>query len=301
MKKNIDPQSDDLSEILKSNSIGLFVNSLAGKGSSKTIALQVRDYLSQKGIPTDWFIDDWPDVLTFKEIWIFGGDGTVNYFINKYPNTKCPLAVFKGGTGNDFAWKLNGELSLYPFIDALLEAPTFPIDVASCNGRLFINGVGIGFDGEVLRSMQSIRWLGGHLGYLWAVITRIFTYSEQHFKCSFNGVIRQGKYLLVNIANSSRTGGGFMISPLAEVEDGLLNLLLVKPVSKLKRIFFLPNIQKGTHLHLDIAEHNLITQVLIQCDQTISAQIDGELFSASSFDISIYPRHFNFKFIARPS
>ena len=53
------------------------------------------------------FDEKWPDSLAdFEEVWVMGGDGTFNYFVNRYPDCSIPIALFKGGTGNDFYWKL---------------------------------------------------------------------------------------------------------------------------------------------------------------------------------------------------
>ncbi|HQW11639.1 MAG TPA: diacylglycerol kinase family protein [Saprospiraceae bacterium] len=281
---------------MRQKSIGLFINSIAGGGKAITLARKVSARLTALEINHVWILDNWPEESDeFSEIWIFGGDGTLNYFINKYPEIKLPLVMFSGGTGNDLSWKINRNIATEDFLVELLESKSFSVDAGRCNGRLFLNGVGIGFDGEVLKSINSIRYFGGHLGYLIAVIQNIFTFRERKFSLSFNHIKIDQKYLLLFIGNSSRTGGGFHISPLAEIDDGLLDLILVDPLSPMKRLFYLPKIEKGRHLTLDITAHHTLQSIKIQCDGICPAQIDGELIHSDLFDIEILPKHFNFK------
>src|SRR6478752_6742987 len=93
--------------------IAILVNPTSGKGKAVKIAKWLSEQLTVKTISHTLFDNDWPIAfLDFTEIWIVGGDGTMNYFLNHYKNNQLPLALFKGGTGNDFAWKLYGDISL---------------------------------------------------------------------------------------------------------------------------------------------------------------------------------------------
>jgi diacylglycerol kinase (ATP) len=277
--------------------IGIFVNSKAGNGKALKVTSIIVNILKENDIEHKVFTDNWPtDTHTFTKAWIVGGDGTLNYFLNKYPNTKTPLAIFKGGTGNDFAWKLYGEITTEQQIELILKSTPKAVDAGMCNNKIFINSVGIGFDGEVLKSMGAIRWLGGHLGYLIVVLKKICTFKEFLFKIEGDNILLSQKYLLVNIANSSRTGGGFMISPLADVADGKLNMVLCKPLSILKRFKCLPIIEKGKHLQLPFITHQLIDSVKIEMPTTIFAQLDGELIEGNAFDVKILKERFLFSY-----
>jgi diacylglycerol kinase (ATP) len=277
--------------------IGIFVNTTAGKGKALKITAILNNYLTQNNIEFVVYKDDWPtNTNAITEAWIVGGDGTVNYFLNKYPTAKMAISVFKGGTGNDFGWKLYGDMSHQQQIELVVNATPKKVDAAVCNNKIFINSVGIGFDGEVLKSMKSIRWLGGHLGYLFVVIKKIFSFKEFNFSIQSSTLNITQKFLLVNIANSVRTGGGFYISPWADVTDGELNLVLCKPLSILKRLRYLPVIEKGKHLALPFIAHHLTQQLTIQMPQNVFAQLDGELIKGKQFDIKILKGHFNFKY-----
>ena len=105
-----------------------------------------------------------------------------------------------------------------------------------------------------------------------------------------------GKFLLVMITNSTQTGGGFMVSPEAIIDDGKLNMVLCKPLPVLKRLKNLPIIEKGKHLTKDFIIHQEVGDIKIECEKETLAQIDGELISAKSFDIKILPGHYFFKY-----
>ena len=270
--------------------IAILVNPTSGKGKAVKIAKQLSEQLTEKTILHNLFDHEWPLVfLGFTEIWIVGGDGTMNYFLNYYKNNQLPLAIFKGGTGNDFAWKLYGNISLEQQVELVLKAEAKPIDAGQCNDKLYANSLGIGFDGEVLKSMNAIRLLGGHLGYLWIVIRKIFTFKEFTFSIQSTNKKFNERFLLVIVNNSSRTGGGFMVSPKASLTDGKLDMILCKPLSLFKRLKYLPVIEKGKHLDQPFIYFHQEQEVYIECEKELLAQLDGELISGKSFNIKILP------------
>jgi len=278
-------------------SIAIVVNPRSGKGKAEKTGQWLVQRLSERKIAHTLFTLNWPSGFDgFTEVWIVGGDGTINYFLNAYKDIDFPLAAFKGGTGNDFAWKLYGDISLQEQLDLVLNAAVKPVDALSCNEKLYVNSLGIGFDGEVLQSMGVVRWLGGHLGYFWVVIKKIFSYKEPVFTITCGDKIINEKFLLVIINNSSRTGGGFMVTPEASVNDGLADIVLCKPLSLLKRFRWLPVIEKGKHLEQPFIIFTQQSQVRIECEKELSAALDGELIKGSLFEIKVLPGLLKFKY-----
>lgn len=278
-------------------SIVLLINPVGNKKITQKIFTQICDVFAQKKILFTSCTETWPQQINnYKEAWIIGGDGTLNYFINFYSDIKIAIVVFKGGTGNDFSTKLYGKITVAAQVNKVLNSEIKLVDAAECNGRRFINGVGIDFDGEVLRSINSIRLLGGHLGYLWVVIRKIFSFKEKDYKIQFDNDSLSAKFLLVMITNSTTTGGGFIVSPEAKIDDGKLNMVLCKPQPVMKRLQYLPIIEKGKHLCRNFIIHKEVINVKVECEKESLAQIDGELISAKTFDIKILPRHYKFKY-----
>lgn len=278
-------------------SIAILVNPRSGKGEAAKTGQWLKEQLEGRNIDHALFIETWPTHFdSFTEVWIVGGDGTMNYFLNAYRNIVLPLVIFKGGTGDDFAWKLYGDISLKDQLELVLKASPKHVDALSCNDKLYINSLGIGFDGEVLQSMDTVRWLGGHLGYLWVVIKKIFSYKEPVFTITCGDKVFKEKFLLVIVNNSSRTGGGFMVTPEASINDGLADMVLCKPLSLLKRFRYLPVIEKGKHLQQPFIVFNQQSQVRIECEKELSVALDGELIRGRTFEIKVLPGLLKFKY-----
>jgi YegS/Rv2252/BmrU family lipid kinase len=277
--------------------IAIVVNPKAGKGKSLKMMEQLQLLLQQHSVNYQSFTDVWPATFEgFTDVWIIGGDGTLNYFINHYPNIQLPLALFKGGTGNDFAWKLYGDSNLKQQFEIVMSSAPQPVDAARCNEFLFLNGVGIGFDGVVLKQMKAIRLIGGHFGYYLAVLKSIFSFRESCFEINSNSLHFKGKLLLAMVNNSSRTGGGFHVSPKASVNDGLIDLVTATPLSILKRFYYLPKIEKGNHLELPFVQHHIGEYFSVECDKELPAQLDGELIVDKQFKFSVLMNHFLFRY-----
>lgn len=282
--------------------IAILLNPRAGKHHAGDILQTITTTLAGKQIAFDVFTNEWPDHYTgYAAIWLIGGDGTLNYFINHYPEVKLPLALFKGGTGNDFATHLYGKAGTREMIEIILQASPQPVDAGICNGQLFVNTIGIGFDGEVLKQMNTIRWLGGTIGYYAAIIRNIFTFREPELTIAVDKKepVRQSCLLLL-ISNAPTTGGGFRVSPEASVRDGYLNLIFCRPLNRLRRIGFLPAVRKGAHLRYRFVTHQPVKSCTIEANQTLAAQIDGELVYGKTFSCGILPGHCSFLYDPAP-
>lgn len=275
----------------------LLYNSYSGKGKGIAIAKSIQIYLDQNNIQVLSYINDWPqDLLPHCEIWLIGGDGTLNYFINKYGEIKNNITLFPGGTGNDFHWHLYGKLSIENQILFALNAPPKTVDVARCNDKYFINMVGLGFDGAVLKNIDTVKWIGGHLAYLIAVIKNILTYKESPINVTIDGHTTSKKLLICIIANAPRTGGGFYVSPNSQTNDGLLNWITCQPLSLMQRLLLLPKVEKGKHLNESNVSEKLLTHIDIKSDDIIYYQLDGELMQDTHLSIEVIPAALNFRY-----
>jgi diacylglycerol kinase (ATP) len=283
--------------LAKPKHIALLVNSRSGKNKAFTNAQLAESVLKQQQIQSSTFIDSWPGQLnSYSDIWIFGGDGTLNFFINQYPTCTVPLSIFASGTGNDFAFILYKDLDPVKQACFVLNAPERKVDAGSCNGKLFMNGVGLGFDGEVLKVMKQIRKVGGGLGYLLAVIREVFFYSETSFEIVSDQHSEHKKLLLFMVNNSSRTGGGFHVSPLSTIDDGLLDLVTCNPLSVFKRLLHLPKIKAGKHLRLPFVKHQPLQNISVRTNKKVYGQLDGELIEGDRFEFVVLKDKFLFRY-----
>ncbi len=278
-------------------SVAILGNTAAGKGSSGQTAVWLGKQLADRNIAYTIFTSSWPeDLEAFSDVWLIGGDGTIHYFINHYQNCDKPIALFKGGTGNDFAWKLYGDQSLEDHFKQVMNAIPKKIDAGKFNDTLFINCLGVGFDGEIVRSMKAIRLLGGHLGYLLAVVIKIFSFREYFFSISTKNNTWEEAFLLVMVVNSSRAGGGFNIAPDAMIDDGKLDMVLCKKLPVLKRLKYLPVIKKGKHMHMPFVTHSMGTSFSINTEKEMDIQADGDLYTAKDLKVEVLPAKFLFRY-----
>lgn len=268
--------------------IALCTHRLSGAGRAPVLAREVARLLSARGISFQLFEDDWPSAFSgFTDIWLVGGDGTLNYFVNHYPDNRLPLGIFPGGTGNDFHWLLFGQTGTENQVDQMLRALPRPFDLGCCNGRFFLNNMGIGFEGAVAERLKGLAKRPGKAGYLWAVLRTIFRYRSSAYTLRYNDLELSGRFLILHISNGRRAGGGFHISPLAAADDGWLDLVSCKSLPVWKRLRYLPVMERGRHIPLPFIRHDRVRQLVIESGQPVSFHLDGEWATASRFVVDI--------------
>jgi diacylglycerol kinase (ATP) len=273
--------------------IALIINPLHQKALA--VGDEIAIILKQKNIEHSIFSTNWPVEWTdFTEAWIVGGDGTLNYFINHYPQLYLPMAIFKGGTGNDFQWLLYGEISVAEQVEKVLQASLKKVDAGYCNNQLFINGVGIGFDGKVVQDLLGKKKWNARLSYYKIVLRNILFFKE--FLCTVSTeTFNWGKKcLMLSVANGRRYGGGFNVNPDGLINDARLDVYIIGHVTPLMRFKYLPLIEKGTHINLPVVTYLKTGSIHIKAAGIVPAHVDGEYFDASEFVIECLPAKFLF-------
>lgn len=268
--------------------IAIVCNRLAGSGRAVTLANKISEVLNKKKIIHTLFNGDWPKTFEgITNIFIVGGDGTLNYFVNQYPNIQLPLAVFNGGTGNDFHWLLFGKISFEDQLELALKATPRPIDGGRCNDKYFINGVGIGFEGAVAKSLTDKKKLPGKASFMAAILRKIFFYKSKTYWINSDSEQSEAQHFLISVMNGKRAGGGFHIAPLSDATDGLFEVVLVDNLHPLLRLRWLPIIEKGEHMNLPFVKSIKTTKIIIQSNDVIEAHLDGEYYEADKLEIEI--------------
>ena len=279
----------------KNKHIAIVCNPQAGNGKALQVADKIVVHLKTKEIFYSLFTAQWPQVWNdITEAWIVGGDGTLNYFINQYPDIQIPLSIFKGGTGNDFQELLYGNIILEEQIDKVLNGSPHLVDAGICNKKLFLNGIGIGFDGSIVKELLNKKKKSGRRIYLSTVLKKILFYKGIDHTIEFDDRNISEKLLMVNVANAKTEGGGFCVAPNASIEDGKLDLNIVKELNSLQRLIYLSKIEKGKHLDLPAILYYQIKKIKISASILISAHMDGEYFETNSFIIECLPKRFSF-------
>ncbi|MGK2862586.1 MAG: diacylglycerol/lipid kinase family protein [Chitinophagaceae bacterium] len=282
--------------VLQKN-IAILCNVLAGSGRAIEMAESISGELKKMNIEHILFTTTWPDQFeNITDIFIAGGDGTLNYFINKYPGIRLPLVIFNGGTGNDFHWCLYGNLGWKEQLQTMLAKESQPVDIGKCNEHFFINGIGIGFEGEVAKALAGKKKRPGKASFLITTLKKIFTYRSNNYFIKSGELELRGKKLLIDVSNGRRAGGGFHIAPLAKANDGLFDIVIADALISIQRLRFLPVIEKGNHLQLPFIHYFRTSEIYIESDQLIQFHLDGEYGEASKLEIELLPQALNFRY-----
>jgi diacylglycerol kinase (ATP) len=275
--------------------IALVCNPTVENEKSLRITNSIEILLSGMDVSHKVFSSTWPESFDgFTEVWIIGGDGTINWFINQYAAIQLPVALFGGGSGNDFQWMLYGNKNVEQQVEQVLQGTPQLIDVGVCNEKLFVNGVGIGFDGAIVHDLLGKKKLAGKASYLLSIFKHIVGYHEKPCVLQMPDETIKQDCFMISVANGKRYGGGFYVAPNAILTDGLLDINIVGKVSPIKRMKYLPVIEKGEHLALDFIKYRQTNKIIIQSTIKLHAHLDGEYFQTDYFDIEILPKRFSF-------
>jgi len=182
-------------------------------------------YISESILGTDEFIQKhFSDTDIFVAI---GGDGTISTVAQNLINTEKILAIFPAGSGNGFSNETQFSKNLDELLEKLNQRKSRKIDTFTVNGRLSINVSGTGFDGKVVKEFEKTT--RGFKNYIKVSFKTFFSYKPIKLKF-FDEKYKQynGKYLMVNIANTRQFGNNAYIAPHASKSDGLVDMVLVK-------------------------------------------------------------------------
>ena len=228
-----------------------------------------------------------------NEIWVIGGDGTLNYVVNECGGRRVPIVVVSGGTGNDSVKSIHGITDFREQLNIALHGRLKAFDLGICNKRLFVNGVGIGFDGKVVEKMvEKGRKRGSHLSYMFTVIQLLAGYREQRLQCTIDGRAFEDDVFLMTISNGTTFGGGFVLNPLALADDGLLDVCVIRRINVPKRFIHMPKLRTGSHTVLKETEFFRGSEVIVQPHPSLVAHRDGEFIGNPPFTIRLSERKF---------
>ena len=160
------------------------------------------------------------------------------------------------------------------------------------NGRFFANSVGLGFDGAVAEAASKVRYLKGFPAYLWSVFTVLKDWTNFELTLTADGRVLEGLAFLAAVANGPRSGGGFLLAPAAQPDDGLFDVCRLGDLGKLEALRHLPKALDGSHVGLPWVTILRAREVILASDRPLTAHVDGNLvFSAGHPDPLVFRMH----------
>lgn len=181
-------------------------------------------------------------------VMVIGGDGTINQAVQRLDTSEQTLMVLPAGTGNDFARGIGMPRGLHRFMRAMARMAPRQVDLWRCGARRFLNSIGIGLDAQVLAAMQAGRGLVSR--HYVAAFLRILPSLERTQIRAVSGdtVICDGEVWWLVALNTGLVGGGLRLSPDARLDDGLLDIVVIRGGSRFELLRKLPRLLRATHL-----------------------------------------------------
>ena len=225
-----------------------------------------------------------------------GGDGTAHEVVNglmQIPEDRRPvLGVVPIGSGNDFAHALGvPKRSDHALVHALNGQPSridigVFTDAQSGRKEYFDNTVGAGFDAVVTIRSHKLPIVKGFLMYLTAVIqTILLNHNPARIQFQSDTESWEDNVLMTTICNGGREGGGFLISPESKIDDGVLQFLNVRKVSRGMMFRLVPEFMKGTHLRFPATHLGSFKKLHMLSDRPLYIHADGEIFTSFGSDV----------------
>lgn len=239
-----------------------------------------------------------------------GGDGTANEVLNGLMQARqngggAPaMGILCVGRGNDFAYGVGIPRDLAEGVAVLAADQRRATDVGRVagglypQGRYFGNGVGVGFDAVVGFEALKLTRLSGFLSYIVAALKTIFLYYRAPtVRIEFDGQVMTQPSLMVSIMNGRRLGGGFMMAPAAQADDGLFNLCIAAQVSRPQIFALIPRFMQGTqagHRAIRTAQARRVVVTAVQ--GVLPAHADGETLctDGKELKLDVVPRAIEF-------
>ena len=221
------------------------------------------------------------------DIIVMGGDGTLHETLNGIVDpSKVRLGLIPSGTGNDFAGRVGIPMDAEKAMPLIIDGEAKATDYLEFGGVRCMNVGGMGIDVDVLERCHKGK-LKGRLKYFKCLIQSLLTFKGLPVLVESEGVERKHNALVAAACNGSQLGGGMCICPTASVEDGLIDVVVVDCIGKMKLIGALIQLIKGKILEYPLTTHFLCERVRVTTEKPCSVQLDGEIYKDLEFDVKV--------------
>ena len=292
------------------------INPMAGKTDSKATILSVLkkytdlDYeFYETKAPRDAtrFIREYCSQNPDEQVRFYacGGDGTINEVASGCVGFEnASMSVYPCGSGNDFV-KYYGGTDAFLNIENLLAGEEHKIDIIDCgNGHYSLNVLNFGFDSIVCSTMISVKRkpiIGGKNAYTTGIVKGLVSGMRNSCIVKVDGetLNPDGEFLLCTCANCQYVGGAYRCGPEARNDDGMIDVCLVKPLSRLKFPSMLTPYKNGKHLDDKRFKEYIVfrrgkTVELETQDPRFEACLDGEMLPTQKLTATVVPQAIRF-------
>jgi diacylglycerol kinase (ATP) len=220
---------------------------------------------------------------------VSGGDGMVHLGTQAVATTATRLGIIPTGTGNDVARYFDlPRRDPLAAADRVIAGRTRTVDLARSGSRYFVTVLAAGFDAIVNERANRMTWPRGQMRYNLATLLELRTFRPLPYTLDLDGEVRRLDAMLVAVGNGPSFGGGLRITEGALLDDGLLDVVVIKPMSKPGLIRTYPKLFNGTHVSVPQYEHHRVSCVTVAAPGIVS-YADGERFGPLPLTIECAP------------
>ena len=286
------------------DAIPIVANPVSGRGRGREMALRVADALAFRGNTASiHWTEDSPQTERVarelaghaKMIVACGGDGTVHNVANALLESGTAMAVAPAGRGNDLARMLEVPADPDGIASMIVAGRRRSIDLGRATGgdgrtRAFCTVAACGFDAELARRLVHGGPVGGPWAYVYGTLMTLLSYEPRRARFEGDFGVFDGEFFLAATCKTSMYGGGIRIAPGASLDDGLLRICIIRPISRPVVIALFRRVRRGTHLdHPKVSLHKT-ARLTITAPSPLDLYADGEMLASTPVTIDVLPR-----------
>ncbi|RNL79347.1 diacylglycerol/lipid kinase family protein [Nocardioides marmorisolisilvae] len=220
---------------------------------------------------------------------VIGGDGMVHLAVQALAGSQTRLGLVPAGTGNDVARALGlPRKDAEAATDVIIGGKERAIDLAKAGHKYYVTVLAAGFDAIVNERANEMTWPKGQMRYNLATLAELRTFSPIPYVIEVDGEQQRFEAMMVAVGNSESFGGGMRITEGAVIDDGILDVVAIMPMSKLELIRTFPKLFSGTHVQHPKYRH-WAGKVVTVAAPGITAYADGERMSALPLTVEVAP------------
>ena len=284
---------------LPPRSVALLTNPTAGKGRGARFGVAASAVLREAGVEVRALVGrDADEALDLARgavadgvdaLVVCGGDGLVHLGLQVVGGTDVPLGVIPAGTGNDVARYVDLPRN-DPAAAArrVIAGVTRTLDLARTQGRFFATVMAAGFDAVVNERANRMRWPRGQMRYNLATLAELPAFAPRPYVIDLDGREQRLDATLVAIGNGPSFGGGLRITEGAVLDDGLLDVVVIKPLNRRELVRTYPKLFQGTHTTHPAYEHHRVRTVTVAAPGIVG-YADGERIAPLPLTVECVP------------
>jgi len=279
--------------------IALLTNPTAGKGRGGRARGAVLERLRGAGLSVrDLSGQDADEALDLaraavadgvESLVVLGGDGMVHLGVQAVAGTGTPLGIIPAGTGNDVARYFDlPRKDPVAAADRVIAGATRQVDLARAGHKYFATVLCAGFDAMVNERANRMTWPKGQMRYNLATLSELRVFRPLPYTLELDGKQLKLDAMMVSVGNGPSFGGGLRITEGAVLDDGMLDVVIIKPMTRTSLVRTYPKLFKGTHVSHPQYEHHLVRTVTIAAPG-ITTYADGERFGDLPLSVECAP------------